>query len=171
MTSYYREMLSVNISRQTDQNKLDWIKKKFLNQTAVKVQSKVVFFTFLKYLWIVRNCPSHSEWILKLTHNTVHFLHAQLVSVYEIAICRVVEYLGLLKVTGKTTALTPQHLCTTKDLWRLRLVSCLDDDAIDDCKLFKVCFVFKWEGIHIATTCSRHLHDSMSDRLTLITLL
>ena len=40
-------MLSVNISRQTDQNKLDWIKKKLLKQTAIKVQSKVVFLLFL----------------------------------------------------------------------------------------------------------------------------
>ena len=53
-----------------------------------------------------------------------------MVSVYEIVICRVVvrrtldppRIFGAIKVTGKTTGLTPQHLCTTKDLWRLRLL-------------------------------------------------
>ena len=39
-------------------------------------------------------------------------------------------------MTEETTALTPQHHCTTKDLWRLRL----DNDAIDDCKLLKVTY-------------------------------
>ena len=49
-------------------------------------------------------------------------------------------------MTEETTALTPQHLCTTKDLWRLRL----DDDAIDDCKLLKVTYtLFSTEKAYI----------------------
>ena len=52
-------------------------------------------------------------------------------------------------MTEETTALTPQHHCTTKDLWRLRL----DNDAIDDCKLLKVTYAL------FSTENARHAPD------------
>ena len=133
--------------------KRSWIGSR--KNSSIGLSSKDSFLTFLICeLWKIVPHIQSEYWNSPIMSCTF-FMPTYMVSVYEIAICRVVAVRRTLdpprifgahksdwKDNGSDSATS---LYNQGSLEAATLVSCLDDDAFDDCKLFKVCFVFKYK--------------------------